>query len=66
MKTIRHQFVIEIPGAPNDAVAWQQVKAIAREGRLAEFVVAVQTVTEAPVPVDWKAALKPKRKQNEK
>ena len=63
----KYQFVVEIPFAPDDAAAWLQVKNIAREGRLGEFVVQVQRVTEIPAPegvrdaITWKAALRPKR-----
>jgi len=45
-----YRFVVEIPFAPDDGAAWQQMKNIAREGRLAEFVVEVQEVTPAAAP----------------
>jgi hypothetical protein len=63
----KYQFIVEIPFAPGPREAWTQVRNIAREGRLAEFVVAVQQVTPPPVPAGgavapWRTALRPRRK----
>ena len=54
---MKYEFTLQIPNAPNSRAAWYQVRNLAREGRLAEFVTAVNEISEQP----WRDALKPKR-----
>jgi len=56
---MKYEFILQIPNAPNSQAAWYQVRNLAREGRLAEFITAIVQIDEQP----WREALKPKRRR---